>query len=369
MVAKGLDAAGGSAARQCRVHDRRHRRIATCTRRRPKGARRSCGCTSCWPTSSRASPRSTCRSASRSIRFRRSSARCCRRISTISAAIRPTRAPRASARPPPPGSAGATGSAGRSTPRPKSSCSTARARACSSARIAAKRYVPQRAGKPAILIPNPFYAAYSAGAAAADCEPVYLPTTRETGFLPDLDALDEALLARTVAFYLASPSNPQGAVADEAYLARLVALARRFGFLVFADECYCEIYLNGRAPHGMLEASAAGFRQRRGVPLAVEALQPAGAARRLRRRRPPLPRPLRRAAQHRGAAGAGAGAGGRRSRPMATRPMSRRTASSTSRNSISPTRSSATATATSVRPAASSSGSTSARTAATRRSP
>ena len=54
--------------------------------------------------------------------------------------------------------------------------------------IAAKRYVPQRAGKPAILIPNPFYAAYSAGAAAADCEPVYLPTTRETGFLPDLDA-------------------------------------------------------------------------------------------------------------------------------------------------------------------------------------
>ena len=66
--------------------------------------------------------------------------------------------------------------------------------------VAAKRYVAQRAGKPAILIPNPFYAAYSAGAAAADCEPVYLPTTRETGYLPDLDAIDAALLARTVAF-------------------------------------------------------------------------------------------------------------------------------------------------------------------------
>ena len=125
--------------------------------------------------------------------------------------------------------------------------------------LAAKRYVAQRAGKPAILIPNPFYAAYSAGAAAADCEPVYLPTTRETGFLPDLDAIDEALLARTVAFYIASPSNPQGAVADEAYLARLVAMARRFGFLIFADECYCEIYLNGRAPHGMLQASGPDF--------------------------------------------------------------------------------------------------------------
>ncbi len=72
--------------------------------------------------------------------------------------------------------------------------------------IAANRYVTGRAGKPAILIPNPFYAAYSAGAAAAGCEPVYLPTTRETGFLPDLDAIDEALLKRTVAF--SSPRRP-----------------------------------------------------------------------------------------------------------------------------------------------------------------
>jgi N-succinyldiaminopimelate aminotransferase len=125
--------------------------------------------------------------------------------------------------------------------------------------IAAKRYVSQRAGRPAILIPNPFYAAYSAGAAAADCEPVYLPTTRETGFLPNLDAIGDDLLARTAAFYIASPSNPQGAVADLRYLTRLVAMARRFGFLVFSDECYCEIYLNGHPPHGMLEASQPDF--------------------------------------------------------------------------------------------------------------
>src|SRR5512144_1586007 len=108
--------------------------------------------------------------------------------------------------------------------------------------IAATRWVTPRAGKPAVLIPNPFYAAYSAGALAADCEPVYLPAARATGFLPDLGALDDTLLARTVACYIASPSNPQGAVADRVYLEKLAALARRFGFLVFADECYCEIY-------------------------------------------------------------------------------------------------------------------------------
>jgi N-succinyldiaminopimelate aminotransferase len=124
--------------------------------------------------------------------------------------------------------------------------------------LAARNWVKPRTGRPAVLIPNPFYAAYAAGAVAADCEPVYLPTTKETGFLPDLDALSDELLARTVAFYIASPSNPQGAVADRAYLARLVELARRFGFLVFADECYCEIY-SYDAPPGMLEAAGPDF--------------------------------------------------------------------------------------------------------------
>jgi N-succinyldiaminopimelate aminotransferase len=126
------------------------------------------------------------------------------------------------------------------------------------AAVSAMRWVSPRAGQPAVLIPNPFYAAYAAGALAAGCEPVYLPATRAGGFLPDLDALDDALLARTVAFYIASPSNPQGAVADKAYLERLATLARRFGFLVFADECYGEIY-SEQVPPGMLECSGSDF--------------------------------------------------------------------------------------------------------------
>ena len=126
------------------------------------------------------------------------------------------------------------------------------------AAIAAKRWVGRRNGKPAVLIPNPFYAAYAAGALAAECEPVYMPATPASGFLPDLAALPETLLARTVAFYIASPSNPQGAVADRAYLEKLAGLARRFGFLVFADECYGEIY-STNAPPGMLEAAGADF--------------------------------------------------------------------------------------------------------------
>jgi len=113
-------------------------------------------------------------------------------------------------------------------------------------------------GRPAILIVNPYYQAYIGAAYATGAEPVYLDATAASGFLPDLDALeaDAALLTRTVAFYLCSPSNPQGAIADAAYVRRALDLARRYDFMLFLDECYSEIY-TGDAPPGGLEVAAA----------------------------------------------------------------------------------------------------------------
>src|SRR2546430_14557523 len=126
------------------------------------------------------------------------------------------------------------------------------------AAITAARYVGPRRGRPAILMPNPFYPAYGAGARAAGCEQVYLPTTVANGFLPDLDSLDDALLARTVAMFIASPANPQGAVASSEYFARLKQLADRFGFMILSDECYSEIYTK-QAPGSALECAGPDF--------------------------------------------------------------------------------------------------------------
>src|ERR1700733_3726179 len=126
------------------------------------------------------------------------------------------------------------------------------------AAITAARYVSPRKGAPAILMPNPFYPAYGAGARAAGCEQIYLPTTLANGFLPDLDSIDEATLARTVAIYIASPANPQGAVASKKYFGRLKQLADRFGFMVLSDECYSEIYTK-EAPGSMLECAGPDF--------------------------------------------------------------------------------------------------------------
>lgn len=107
----------------------------------------------------------------------------------------------------------------------------------------------------AVLMPNPFYQAYYAAALTAGCEPVLLSSPAAACFLPDLDALACKLLDRTAAFYLASPANPQGAVASAAYLERLIGLARKHGFYVFSDECYSEIY-QGDPPPGALEMAA-----------------------------------------------------------------------------------------------------------------
>jgi N-succinyldiaminopimelate aminotransferase len=124
--------------------------------------------------------------------------------------------------------------------------------------MAALLAVPEKkAGqRPAVLLPNPFYVCYQGGAGISGGEPVYLDATAETGFLPDLDAIDEKTLERTALFYLVSPGNPQGACASLEYLKRVIALARKYDFVLALDECYAEIW-DKTAPVGGLEACAA----------------------------------------------------------------------------------------------------------------
>lgn len=104
----------------------------------------------------------------------------------------------------------------------------------------------------AILMPNPFYQVYMIGAISGAAEPIMVPATAETGHLPDFASLPEDVLRRTTAAYLCSPANPQGVVASRDYWAELIALAEKYDFLIFADECYSEIYRD-TPPTGALE--------------------------------------------------------------------------------------------------------------------
>jgi len=105
------------------------------------------------------------------------------------------------------------------------------------------------------LIPNPFYQVYAAGALAAGLEPVYLEAPEDNGYLPDRLQQNPKLLDRTCVLFLCSPSNPQGAIASKAYLQKAITLARTHDFMIFADECYSEIYF-AEKPMGILQAAS-----------------------------------------------------------------------------------------------------------------
>lgn len=107
-------------------------------------------------------------------------------------------------------------------------------------------------GKPVVLIPNPFYQVYAVAAAAVGAEPVFVPATAETGFLPDYRSIPEDVLNRAAIAYICSPTNPQGAVASAEYWRDLLDLAETYDFQIFADECYSEIYRDA-PPVGGLE--------------------------------------------------------------------------------------------------------------------
>jgi N-succinyldiaminopimelate aminotransferase len=99
-----------------------------------------------------------------------------------------------------------------------------------------------------VMMPNPFYQIYEGAALLAGAEPYYLDTTAATGFLPDLDAVPEEAWRRCRILFICSPGNPTGAVMSENYLARVLELSARYGFVVASDECYADIYLDEAAP-------------------------------------------------------------------------------------------------------------------------
>src|SRR6185312_15025835 len=118
-------------------------------------------------------------------------------------------------------------------------------------------------GDPLVLMPNPFYQIYEGAALLADAQPHFLGTTAANGFTPDLDAVPESIWRRCQVLFLCSPGNPAGRVLSLGFLRHALELADRYGFIIAADECYTEIYLDERSPPpGLLEACRAAGRDR-----------------------------------------------------------------------------------------------------------
>jgi N-succinyldiaminopimelate aminotransferase len=108
-----------------------------------------------------------------------------------------------------------------------------------------------------VLMPNPFYQIYEGAALLAGARPWFVNTTRESGLLPDFDAVPDAIWERCQLLYICTPGNPTGAVIPVTALQQLIELADRHDFVIASDECYSEIYRDGDTPPaGLLQAAA-----------------------------------------------------------------------------------------------------------------
>lgn len=112
------------------------------------------------------------------------------------------------------------------------------------------------ATKPIVIMPNPFYQIYEGAALLAGAEPYFLNTTEASGYLPDFDAVPEAVWQRCQLIYICSPGNPCGAVMGRDDHEKLVNLAEKYDFIIASDECYSELYDDESTPPvGLLQTA------------------------------------------------------------------------------------------------------------------
>ncbi len=109
---------------------------------------------------------------------------------------------------------------------------------------------------PVVIMPNPFYQIYEGAALLAGAEPYYLNTLAENDYLPDFDAVPEAIWQRCQLIFICSPGNPTGTVLSVAAHLKLLALAEKYDFVIASDECYTELYDDEtNPPQGLLQTA------------------------------------------------------------------------------------------------------------------
>jgi alanine-synthesizing transaminase len=106
-----------------------------------------------------------------------------------------------------------------------------------------------------ILTPCPEYPLYSAVLAKLGAQPNSYRLDEENRWEPDLDDLERRISAGTRAILVSNPNNPTGAVYSRQTLERIAELARQNHLVIFADEIYDKLILEG-APHTSLAALA-----------------------------------------------------------------------------------------------------------------
>ena len=114
--------------------------------------------------------------------------------------------------------------------------------------------VLNEAEAPVVVSPNPFYQIYE-GATLLGGGKIVFANTVAPNFLPDWNSVAAEDWARCRLLFVCSPDNPTGSVLKLDDWRELFALQDRYGFIIASDECYSEIYFDGKKPLGCLQAA------------------------------------------------------------------------------------------------------------------
>src|SRR5271169_265458 len=108
-----------------------------------------------------------------------------------------------------------------------------------------------------VLVPNPSYPIHIYGPVIAGAHVVSVPIVHPERFLAELEDLIPRMTPRPKALIVNFPSNPTTECVDLPFLARLVELAKEYGFHLIQDLAYADIAFDGYKPPSVLEVPGA----------------------------------------------------------------------------------------------------------------
>lgn len=104
-----------------------------------------------------------------------------------------------------------------------------------------------------ILVPDPCYPVFEAGAKIADAKLEYYPLVAEHNYLPYVAGIDPEVADRAKYMIVSLPANPVGSVATPEVYEEIIAFAREHDLLIVHDNAYSDIVFDGEPGGSFLQ--------------------------------------------------------------------------------------------------------------------
>ena len=97
-----------------------------------------------------------------------------------------------------------------------------------------------------ILMPSPDYPLWTGAANLAGGKPVHYICDEKSNWYPDLRDIRSKITSRTKGIVVINPNNPTGALYPREILEQIVEIAREHELIIFADEIYDRLVMDGK---------------------------------------------------------------------------------------------------------------------------